>query len=195
MEKSGPARLHVAVTAAASLAAAAMACIPAGAQVASQLSKPLSREPATANASTSTRGAAASSLSALRPATATLAVKQVETKPGEFPPAAANQVKVAFECRIAATPAQTDYSKFPRFSCALDQKRTAEMSQLALYRVDYFPSADGVTAKVTVVADRSAQNPKPGRIRAAFQLMLEKSAGSGEPVYKDYIFADGVIAP
>ena len=167
MEKSGPARLHVAVTAVASLAAAAMACIPAGAQVASQLSKPLSREPATANASTSTRGAAASSLSALRQATATLAVKQVETKPGEFPPAAANQVKVAFECRIAATPAQTDYSKFPRFSCALDQKRTAEMSQLALYRVDYFPSADGVTAKVTVVADRSAQNPKPGRIRAA----------------------------
>ena len=164
------------------------------AQVASPLS-PLSRQTAT-DAPKALAPATALPATSLRAAsTATLAVKQIEVKPGEFPPFTGNQIKVAFECRIGAAPAQTDYSKFPRYTCFLDQKRTADLNQLPIRRVDYFPSGDGITTKVTVVADRTAVNARPGRIRAAFQLMHEPHAGAGQPVLKDFVFADGLISP
>lgn len=125
--------------------------------------------------------------------TATMTVKQIEAKLTEFPQITANQYKVAFECRITATPAQTDHSKFPRYSCALDQTRTSTLNGLPIYRVDNFPAADGVLTRIVMVADKSAKNPNPGRIRTAFQLIYEKSASASEPVQKDFSYVDALL--
>ena len=109
------------------------------------------------------------------PDSASMTVKQIGIKPGEFPQITASQYKVAFECRITTSKPQTNHSTFPRYSCFLDQPRTSALNRLPIYRVDYFPSVDGITTKIVMVADKNAKNPNPGRIRTAFQLMHEKN--------------------
>lgn len=127
------------------------------------------------------------------PDSASMTVKQIDIKPAEFPQITASQYKVAFECKIATQKPQTDYSKFPRYSCFLDQTRTSAMNGLPIYRVDYFPSADGITTKIVMVADKNAKNPNPGRIRTAFQLMHEKNETTRNTVLKDFVYADGLL--
>ncbi len=127
------------------------------------------------------------------PDSASMTVKQIDVKPGEFPQITASQYKVAFECKIATSKPQTDFSKFPRYSCFLDQPRTSAMNGLPIYRVDYFPSVDGITTKIVMVADKNAKNPNPDRIRAAFQLMHEKNETTRNTVLKDFVYADGLL--
>lgn len=128
------------------------------------------------------------------PDSASMTVKQIDIKPGEFPQITASQYKVAFECKIAPSKPQTDYSTFPRYSCFLDQPRTSAMNGLPIYRVDYFPSVDGITTKVVMVADKTSKNPNPGRIRTAFQLMHEKNDTTRNTVLKDFVYADGLLS-
>ena len=127
------------------------------------------------------------------PDSASMTVKQIDIKPGEFPQITASQYKVAFECKITTSKPQTDYSTFPRHSCFLDQPRTSAMNGLPIHRVDYFPSADGITTKIVMVADKNAKNPNPDRIRTAFQLMHEKNNTTRNTVLKDFVYADGLL--
>jgi hypothetical protein len=127
--------------------------------------------------------------------TATMSVKQIEAKLGEFPQITTNQYKIAFECHIKATPTQTDHSRFPRYSCVLDQMRTSVLNNLPISRVDYFPSATGVLTRIVMVADKNAKNPNPGRILTAFQLIHEKNETTREKMLKDFVYADGWLSP
>ena len=74
------------------------------------------------------------------------------------------------------------------------QPRTSALNGLPIYRVDYFPSVDGITTKIVMVADKNAKNPNPGRIRTAFQLMHEKNETTRNTVLKDFVYADGLLA-
>jgi hypothetical protein len=123
-----------------------------------------------------------------------IAVKQIEVKQNEFPPATNDQYKVGFECTLKVTPTQKDYSKYPRYTCFIDKPRTSTMNALEIVRVDSWPSADGITTKIVMIADKkSAKNPNPGRIRTAFQLMHEVSETNYKPVLKDFVYADGLL--
>ena len=123
-----------------------------------------------------------------------ITVKQIDVKPKEFPPVSATQYKVGFECSIRVTPAQKDYSKFPRHTCFIDQPRTAVLNGLTIVRVDSWPSADGVTSKIVMIADKnSVKNPNPYRIRTAFQLLYETTEKDSKPVLKDFVYADGLL--
>lgn len=127
-------------------------------------------------------------------APASISVKQIEVGPNEFPSATNAQYKVGFECTIRVTPAQKDYSKFPRHTCFLDQPRTSSLNGLNIVRVDSWPSADGVTTKIVMIADKnSVKNPNPHRIRTAFQLMHETSASANKVVLNDFVYADGLL--
>ncbi|MEQ1519600.1 MAG: hypothetical protein ABL931_24260 [Usitatibacteraceae bacterium] len=121
-----------------------------------------------------------------------MSVKQIETTVGEFPQMTANQYKLAFECRIAPSKPQTDFSKFPRYSCFLDQPRTRAVSDLSIRRVDYFPSVDGIATKIVMVVDNSGRKPNPERIRTAFQLIHEKNEVTRSAVLKDFVYVDGL---
>ena len=121
-------------------------------------------------------------------------VKQIEVKASEFPIATAEQYKVGFECTISALPSQKDYSKYPRHTCFIDQPRTTTLNSLNIARVDSWPSADGITTKIIMIADKkSAKNPNPYRIRTAFQLLHETSPTVSKPVLKDFAYADGLL--
>lgn len=125
---------------------------------------------------------------------ASIVVRQIQTTPTEFPPVMQNQYKVGFECSIKNPNSQAGNVKYPRYRCFLDQTRTATLNAMGIHRVDNFPSIDGITTKIIVVANKSAQNPMPGRIRSAFQLYLEKSEADSAPVLKDFVYADGLLA-
>ncbi len=123
-----------------------------------------------------------------------ITVKQIEVKPTEFPPVAANQYKVGFECTIKVIPPPKNHSEYPRYTCFIDQPRTTTLNALTIDRVDGWPSADGVTSKIVMLANKqSEKNPKPGRIRTAFQLMHETSPTVSKPVLKDFVYADGLL--
>jgi hypothetical protein len=127
-------------------------------------------------------------------ASPSISVKQIEVKPTEFPPVGADQYKVGFECIIKVTPVQKDYSKYPRYTCFIDKPKTSAMNALEIVRVDSWPSADGITTKIVMIADKkSAKNPNPGRIRTAFQLMHEVTETNFKPVLKDFFYADGLL--
>ncbi len=123
-----------------------------------------------------------------------IAVKQIEVKQNEFPPATNDQYKVGFECTLKVTPTQKDYSKYPRYTCFIDKPRTSTMNALEIVRVDSWPSADGITTKIVMIADKkSAKNPNPGRIRTAFQLLHEVSETNYKTALKDFVYADGLL--
>ena len=184
------ANFHPALTAAA-LALLSLAALTAG-QAIAQIQSPLSPQPTREGLQVKSP-TTAGRVQLTVPDSASMTVKQIDIKPSEFPQITASQYKVAFECKIATSKPQTDYSKFPRYSCFLDQPRTSAMNGLPIYRVDYFPSADGITTKIVMVADKNAKNPNPGRIRTAFQLMHEKNETTRNTVLKDFVYADGLL--
>lgn len=181
------------------LAASALLSLSAG-QAIAQIHSPLSAQPPSQSSSQPIRDglqlktpATTGRAQLTVPDSASMTVKQIDIKPGEFPQITASQYKVAFECKISTSKPQTDYSKFPRYSCFLDQPHTSTLNGLPIYRVDYFPSADGITTKIVMVADKHARNPNPGRIKAAFQLMHEKNETTRNTVLKDFVYADGLL--
>jgi len=121
-------------------------------------------------------------------------VRSLVLKPGEFPPASPAQYKVAFECTIRNIPPQTDFDLFPRYRCDLDKVRTVEVNRLPIYRIDIFPSADGITTKIVLIANKNAKDMTlPNHIRAALQLYRDQSAKEGVSVLKDFFYADGLL--
>ena len=176
------------------LAASALLSLAAltGGQAIAQIQSPLSSQPTREGLQVKSP-TTAGRVQLMVPDSASMTVKQIDIKPAEFPQITASQYKVAFECKIATQKPQTDYSKFPRYSCFLDQTRTSAMNGLPIYRVDYFPSADGITTKIVMVADKNAKNPNLGRIRTAFQLMHEKNETTRNTVLKDFVYADGLL--
>ena len=124
----------------------------------------------------------------------TIVVKQLVVKSNEFPALISGQMKVAFECTIFNVPVQTDFGIFPRYRCDLDKPRTVDINKLTIQRVDQFPSVDGITTKIVVVAHHSSTNaPSPSRLRAAFQLYRDQSASTTVAVLKDFLYADATF--
>ncbi len=139
---------------------------------------------------------AASASSSLAPPTvstpktkqASIDIKILSVKPNEFPPINPDQYKVAFECTIRGVPLQTDFNVFPRFRCDLDKARTGETNKLTIQRVDQFPSIDGITTKIVVIAKKmSLGNAGPTQFHAAFQLYRDQSAESSAAILKDFL--------
>jgi len=122
---------------------------------------------------------------------ATIEVKPLVVKANEFPPVIAGQMKVAFECTILHTPPQARFDVFPRYRCDLDKPRTVEINPLTIQRVEQFPSVDGITTKVVVIAHRSSKDgANPTRLRAAFQLYRDQSASNSVALLNDFLYAD-----
>lgn len=125
-----------------------------------------------------------------------IVVKPVAVRADEFPPAAPGQFKVGFECTIRLAVPQTDSRRFPRYRCDLDREQTARLNRLPLARVGVYPSADGITTKIVVIVEKSAQTTleRPARLHAAFQLYRDTSDKQTAAVLADYVYADG-LAP
>ncbi len=124
----------------------------------------------------------------------TIEVRPLAVKANEFPPAISNQMKVAFECTIRNAPPQIDFSTFPRHRCDLDKLRTLELNKLTIQRIDQFPSADGITIKIVVIARNPLKDePSPTRFHAAFQLYLDQPAGNSVAVLKEFLYADAMF--
>ena len=124
----------------------------------------------------------------------TIEVKPLVVKANEFPAVILGQMKVAFECTILHTPPQTRFDVFPRYRCDLDKPRTVEINPLTIQRVDQFPSVDGITTKVVVIAHKPSKDAAtPPRLRAAFQLYRDQSAGNSVALLKDFLYADAMF--
>ncbi len=149
---------------------------------------PLSASPS--NASIPTPPAA----SALRTRQATIVIKTLAVKPNEFPPIGPDQFKVAFECTIRGASQQTDFNVFPRYRCDLDKARTVELNKFTIQRVDQFPSIDGITTKIVVIAKKATSSqPGPNQLHVAFQLYRDQSAESSAAMLKDFLMADATL--
>ena len=117
----------------------------------------------------------------------TIEVRALVVKLNEFPPVISGQIKVAFECTILHAPPQTDFDVFPRYRCDLDKPRTVEMNRLTIQRVDQFPSVDGITTKIVIVAHNSSKDTAiPSRLRAAFQLYRDQSVSNSVAMLKEF---------
>ncbi len=144
----------------------------------------------TSNASATTPPAALT----LKTRQATIGIKRLAVKPNEFPPIGPDQYKVAFECTIRGAPQQTDFNVFPRYRCDLEKARTVEINKLTIQRVDQFPSIDGITTKIVVIAKKiTSSQPGPNQIHAAFQLYRDQSAESSSAMLKDFLIVDATL--
>ena len=150
--------------------------------------------PSTSPTASTSSALAPPTISALKTRPAAIDIKTLAVKPNEFPPIGTDQYKVAFECTIRGVPHQTDFSVYPRYRCDLDKPRTGELNKLTILRVDQFPSIDGITTKIVVIAKKTALGqPSPTQFHAAFQLYRDKSADSGAAMFKDFILADALL--
>lgn len=121
-------------------------------------------------------------------------VTPLAVKANEFPSAVSGQMKVAFECTIVNVPPQSEFDVFPRYRCDLDKPRTVEINKLTIQRVDQFPSVDGITTKIVVVAHHSSKDtPRPARLHAAFQLYRDQSAGNSVGMLKEFLYVDAMF--
>lgn len=126
---------------------------------------------------------------------ASINVSQAPARPGEFPAAAGSQGKVAFECRIGLARPQMDFSRFPRLRCDIDRARTVALNRLTLARADSFFSGDGMTTRTVLLYEQAAPGTPSLKIRAAFQLYLDRSATDSRALLAEVVYADAAIIP